>query len=63
MNVMKERWGSKWLDLEDFESFEEIEEEHYKRQVIESNHQMIDNCNTLICYVNKNIIQAVQNSL
>lgn len=31
----------------------EIEEKHYKRQIIESNHQMIDNCDTLICYVNK----------
>lgn len=31
----------------------EIEESHYKRQIIESNHQMIDNCDTLICYVNK----------
>lgn len=31
----------------------EIEETHYKRQIIESNHQMIDNSNTLICYVNK----------
>lgn len=30
----------------------EIEEAHYKRQIIESNHQMIDNCDTLICYVN-----------
>lgn len=30
-----------------------IEEEHYKRQIIESNHQMIDTCDTLICYVNK----------
>lgn len=31
----------------------EIEDSHYKRQIIESNHQMIDNCDTLICYVNK----------
>lgn len=45
--------GSKWLDLEDFDSYEEIEEEHYKRQIIESNQQMIDNYDTLICYVNK----------
>ena len=30
----------------------EIEEAHYKRQIIESNHKMIDNCDTLICYVN-----------
>lgn len=30
-----------------------IEETHYKRQIIESNHQMIDDCDTVICYVNK----------
>lgn len=29
-----------------------IEEEHYKRKIIISNQQMIDNCDTLICYVN-----------
>jgi uncharacterized phage-like protein YoqJ len=32
----------------------EIEDEHYKRQIIASNKQMIDTCDTLICYVNKN---------
>lgn len=36
-----------------FTTMYEIEEAHYKRQIIESNHQMIDNCDTLICYVNK----------
>lgn len=30
----------------------DIEEEHYKRKIVVSNQQMIDNCNTLICYVN-----------
>lgn len=30
----------------------DIEEEHYKRKIIVSNQQMIDNCDTLICYVN-----------
>lgn len=30
----------------------DIEEEHYKRRIIVSNKKMIDNCNTLICYVN-----------
>ena len=30
-----------------------IEETHYKRQIIESNHQMIDECDSVICYVNK----------
>lgn len=29
----------------------DIEEEHYKRKIVVSNQQMIDNCNTLICYV------------
>lgn len=31
----------------------DIEEEHYKRKIIASNKKMIDNCDTLICYVNK----------
>ncbi len=31
----------------------DIEEEHYKRKIVVSNQQMIDNCDTLICYVNK----------
>ena len=31
----------------------EIEETHFKKQITESNHQMIDDCDTLICYVNK----------
>lgn len=30
-----------------------IEEEHYKRQIIASNKQIVDSCDTLICYVNK----------
>lgn len=30
----------------------EIEETHYKRKITESNERMIDNCDTLICYVN-----------
>ena len=30
-----------------------IEETHFKKQITESNHQMIDTCDTLICYVNK----------
>ena len=29
-----------------------IEEEHYKRQIVASNQQMIDNCDTLICCIN-----------
>jgi len=27
---------------------------HFKRQIIESNRQMIETCDTLICYVNEN---------
>lgn len=30
----------------------DIEEEYYKRKIVVSNQQMIDNCDTLICYVN-----------
>ena len=33
----------------------EIEETYFKRQIIESNHKMIDGCDTLICYVNKKL--------
>ena len=32
----------------------EIEAVHYKRRIIESNKQMIDACDTLICYVRPN---------
>ena len=31
----------------------EIEDLHFKKQITESNHQMIDDCDALICYVNK----------
>lgn len=29
----------------------DIEQEHYKRRIISSNRQMIDTCDTMICYV------------
>ncbi len=32
----------------------EIEETHFKRKITESNNQMINNCDTLICYVDTN---------
>ena len=31
-----------------------IEDTHFKRQIIESNYQMIGACDTLICYVDEN---------
>lgn len=31
----------------------DIEDEHFKRQIIMCNRQMIDTCDTLICYVDK----------
>lgn len=31
----------------------DIEDEHFKRQIIVSNRKMIDDCDTLICYVDK----------
>lgn len=31
----------------------DIEDEHFKNQIIVSNRKMIDQCDTLICYVNK----------
>lgn len=44
----------KYTPYEDVETIMyNIEEEHYKRQIIASNRQMIDSCDTLICYVNK----------
>lgn len=33
----------------------EIEEEHYKRQIIVSNQKMVECCDTLICYVDERI--------
>ncbi len=33
----------------------DIENEHFKRQIIISNQKMIDECTTLICYVNEKI--------
>lgn len=44
----------KYTPYEDVETIMyNIEEEHYKRQIIASNRQMIDTCDTLICYVNQ----------
>lgn len=44
----------KYTPYEDVETIMyNIEEEHYKRQIIASNKQMINTCDTLICYVNK----------
>lgn len=31
----------------------DIEDEHFKNQIIVSNRKMIDQCDTLVCYVNK----------
>lgn len=31
----------------------DIEDEHFKNQIVVSNRKMIDQCDTLICYVNK----------
>lgn len=33
----------------------DIEDAHFKRQIILSNRQMIDGCNTLICYVDTSV--------
>lgn len=35
-------------------SMYEIEEEYFKKRIISSNKQMIDTCDTIICYVNPN---------
>ena len=36
----------------------EIEEVHFKRKIIVSNQKMIDNCDTVICYVDTKKIQS-----
>ncbi|MDE7372949.1 MAG: hypothetical protein K2N18_02690, partial [Clostridia bacterium] len=36
----------------------EIEEVHYKRRITESNKTMINNCDTLICFVDENKKQS-----
>jgi len=38
--------------------FYEIEEEYFKKQITTSNRQMVDTCDTLICYVNKKQYQS-----
>ena len=41
-----------------FTSIYEIEEVHYKRQIIVSNQKMIDDSDVLICYVDKNVARS-----
>ena len=41
----------------------DIEETHYRRKITLSNRQMIDGCNTLICYVNPLRTGAAQRRL
>lgn len=36
----------------------EIEEVHYKRRITLSNQKMIDECDTLICYVDESAYQS-----
>ncbi len=36
----------------------DIENAHYKQQIILSNRQMIDTCNTLICYVDEKVYRS-----
>lgn len=43
-----------YVPYEDVETvIYDIEDEHFKRQITVSNRQMIDTCDTLICYVDK----------
>lgn len=46
-------WGNeKYLPYKDVNTvMYNIEEEHFKRKIIASNQQMINNCDILICYV------------
>ena len=53
--IYNDEWGQEYFEpYKDVETvMYDIEETHYKRQIIESNHQMIDDCDCLIAYVNK----------
>ena len=53
--IYDDEWGQEYFEpYKDVETvMYDIEETHYKRQIIESNHQMIDDCDCLIAYVNK----------
>ena len=54
--IESDQFGTtKYYPYEDVEAIMyDIENEHYKRRITVSNRKMIDNCDTLICYVNKN---------
>ena len=49
-------WGAeKYVPYSDVNTIMyDIEEEYFKKRIIESNKQMINKCDTLICYVNSN---------
>ena len=51
-----EIWGTEtYTPYEDVKTvMYDIEETYFKRRIIESNHQMIDACTELICYVDPN---------
>lgn len=51
-----DEWGKEYFTpYSDVETvMYEIEECYFKRRITESNKKMIDNCDTLICYVNAN---------
>ena len=53
--IYNDEWGQVYFEpYKDVETvMYNIEETHHKRQIIESNHQMINECNSLIAYVNK----------
>lgn len=45
----------KYIPYDDVETvIYDTEQCHYKAKIISSNKQMVDNCTTLICYVNEN---------
>lgn len=53
LNILKKGRASQEAPYSDVKTvMYEIEEAHYKQQIILSNKQMIDTCDTLICYVN-----------
>ena len=53
-HIVEKKDGLDYVPYQDVETIIfNIEDLHFKRQITESNKQMIDECDTLICYVDK----------
>ncbi len=56
LNLIKENAYSPFADVKTV--IYDIENAHYKQQIILSNRQMIDTCDTLICYVDTSVYRS-----